>query len=80
MTAARFAEVDKAGGDVETLFDSGIGVLHSYGGTSPISALEVDLLPGREYYLECAFQDGEKTPEHYKLGMFGSIRVTGHRK
>ena len=76
VTVASFMAVDKAGGDVDPLFDSGVGVLHSYGGKSPISALEVELLPGREYYLECNFSDTDNSPAHNKLGMFGSIRVS----
>jgi hypothetical protein len=75
VTLAKLLEVEKAKGDVDPLFDAGIGVLHSYGGNSPAGVLDVDLQPGREYLLECEFKDGDSMPSHYKLGMFGSIRV-----
>jgi hypothetical protein len=67
--------VEKAGGDVDSLFDSSIGVLHSLGKKPVVGAIEVDLLPGREYFIECGFKDDDNAPPHYKLGMFGSIRV-----
>ncbi len=72
--------VDKRGGDVNELFDvTGPGaVLWAVAGTSPLGNLQIDFLPGREYLIECAFKDNDKSPEHYKLGMFGSIKVKQH--
>ena len=77
VTLDSLTAVDKRGGDVEALFDrTGAGaVLYSVGGTSSLGNLIIDFLPGREYYFECGFQDNEKSPEHFKLGMFGSIKV-----
>jgi hypothetical protein len=76
VTMSKLMQVENADGDVLPLFDSLIGVLHSYSRQSPVGALEVNLLPGREYAIECTFQDDEKAPPHVKLGMFGSIHVT----
>lgn len=69
--------VDQRGGNVEALFDTkGPGaVLYSTAGTSPLGNLVIDFLPGREYAFECGFKDDDKSPEHYKLGMYGSIKV-----
>lgn len=77
VTVARVAEVDKAGGNVDALFDDGIGVLWSRAGESPLGRLEVDLLPGREYMIDCGFSNDDKSPPHYALGMYGSIVVSG---
>lgn len=75
VTTEQLVEADKAGKKINMLFDAHIGVLHSYGGTAPLGSLEVDLLPGREYYIECGFQDDQKAAPHYQLGMYGSIHV-----
>jgi hypothetical protein len=77
VTLDSLTAVDKRGGDVEPLFDrtGPAAVLYSLGGTSSLGNVVVDLLPGREYYFECGFQDTDKSPEHYKLGMYGSIKV-----
>jgi len=68
---------DKKDLDVEPLFEKngGNGVLHSRAATSALGSLVVDFLPGREYLVDCSFQDDEKSPPHYKLGMYGSIKV-----
>lgn len=65
------------GGNIDELIDGEYGVLHSMGGTSPLGALQVDLLPGRVYMIECGFKDDDTSPEHYKLGMFGTFKVSG---
>jgi hypothetical protein len=72
--------VDKRGGDVNRLFDpTGPGaVLYSDAGKSPLANVTMEFLPGREYLIECAFQDDAKSPEHYKLGMYGSIKARMH--
>jgi hypothetical protein len=67
--------VDKAGGDVFPLLDNADGLLHSRAGETALGALELDMLPGREYELICFFSDDPKSPPHYKLGMYGSIKV-----
>lgn len=77
VTVARVAEVDKAGGNVDTLLEEGIGVLWSRAGETPLGRLEVDLLPGREYMIDCGFSNDDKSPPHYTLGMYGSILVSG---
>jgi hypothetical protein len=65
----------KAKGDVDALTDDGIGVLHARGGESSLGQLNVEFLPGREYMIVCTFMDDDKSPPHYALGMYGSIRV-----
>jgi hypothetical protein len=77
VTLAKLAKVDEAGGDIDPLIENHIAVLHGQGGTTPLGLLTIDLLPGREYMLECGFQDANGAPPHYKLGMTGSIRVDG---
>ncbi|HVD61598.1 MAG TPA: hypothetical protein VNC11_12070 [Gemmatimonadaceae bacterium] len=67
---------DKRGADVDPLFEpGGLGVLHSRSGETALGTLDIDFLPGREYVIECSFQDNDKSPPHYMLGMYGSIRV-----
>lgn len=75
VTLAKIAELDKTDGDIMPLLDDPIGVLWARAGDKALGTLDVDLLPGREYLLECGFQDDDKSPPHYKLGMSGSIRV-----
>jgi len=66
-----------AGRDSDDWFESGLGVLHTPGGTAPLGLLEVDLLPGREYLIVCNFSDTPTSPHHVQLGMFGGITVGG---
>ena len=72
-TLKHYREVDNKGGDVEKLISESLGLLHSPAGTTPPATLDINILPGREYVIECGFKDTDKSPEHYKLGMFGSI-------
>jgi hypothetical protein len=69
--------VDKRDGDAGPLFEKsgGIGVLHAMPGQSALGVLSIEFLPGREYLVDCSFQDDPKSPPHYKLGMYGSIKV-----
>jgi hypothetical protein len=69
--------VDKAGGNVFPLLDNADGLLLSRAGETALGGLEVDMLPGREYEIICFVSDDPKSPPHYKLGMYGSIRVPG---
>jgi len=80
VTVDSVQAVEKRGGDVNALFDvTGPGaVLWAVPGSSPLGQLQIDFLPGREYLIECGFKDDDKSPEHYKLGMFGSIKVKKH--
>jgi hypothetical protein len=80
VTADSVNGLDKAKGDVRPLFENHIGVLHSRGGETALGLLDIDFLAGREYLVECGFQDDDKSPPHYELGMTGSIRVSpAHR-
>lgn len=76
VTLAKIIEVDKVDGDIDPLLDAGMGVLWARAGEATLGRLDVNLLPGREYMIDCGFQDDDKSPPHYKLGMYGSIRVT----
>jgi hypothetical protein len=73
VTLRRIMDVDKVDGDIAPYIDRDLGVLHAHAGTSPAGMLRVDVLPGREYMLDCGFSDTEKSPPHYKLGMYGTI-------
>lgn len=77
ITLDSIVERDKRGVDVEDLFEvnGGIGVLHAQPGNAALGTLGIDFLPGREYLIDCSFSDDEKSPPHYKLGMYGSIKV-----
>ncbi|MCE9602964.1 MAG: hypothetical protein K8S21_12230 [Gemmatimonadetes bacterium] len=75
VTVQQFMDAEMAERDVADLVESDLGLLHSPGRTAPRGLLRVDLLPGREYLLECAFADSDSAPPHFRLGMFGSIRV-----
>ena len=77
VTFEKLREVEKARGDVSALFDGEFGLLHSRGLENPLGQLTIDMPPGREYVIACFFQDDEKSPEHYELGMFGSITTSG---
>lgn len=68
--------VDKRKGNVLPLFETHIGVLHSRGGETALGMLDINFLAGRDYIVECAFQDDDKSPPHFALGMQGSIHVS----
>ncbi len=74
MTLTQLLEAEKAGKDVESFLDKGIGVMHVYGGQSTKGQLSFEVEPGREYAIACYFQDDDKSPLHYKLGMYGSMQ------
>ena len=76
-TLQQLLAIEKAGGNSDSLFEAGVGVLQAQPGKAPLGRLEVDMLPGREYMIVCLFANDDKSPPHYKLGMYGSIRVTG---
>jgi hypothetical protein len=75
VTLQKIVEVDKVDGDVEPYFEHDFGLLHAQPGTTPAGLLRIELLPGRTYLLECGFSDTDKSPPHYKLGMYGTINV-----
>ena len=75
VTARQIADADQKDADIEPLLDQALGVLHALGGQSPAGMLELEMVAGREYLLECGFADTEKSPPHYKLGMSGTIKV-----
>ena len=77
VTMDQVRDLNAEGGNIDRLLDGDNGVLHSMGGTSPLGALQVDLLPGRLYVIECGFKDDDKSLEHYKLGMFATFKVSG---
>ena len=72
-----FMDARNAGRNVRALTDEGLGVLFTQPGEETLGRLEVNLLPGREYRIICIFTDNPKSPPHFSLGMFGSIRVPG---
>jgi len=76
VTLARLQEVEKSGASVDSLFDGDFGLLHGRPGTTPLGEITLDMLPDREYVIGCFFKDNNKAPEHYALGMFGSIKVS----
>jgi hypothetical protein len=75
VTLQRLLETEKSGGTVDSLFDGDLGLLHARGGQSPVGNLTIDMLPDRDYVIACFFKDDPKSPEHYQLGMFGSIHT-----
>lgn len=77
VTFQQMKEVEKAGGDVGALFEGAFGLLHSRAMENPLGHLTIDMLPGREYVIACFFKDDAKSPEHYELGMYGSITTSG---
>ncbi len=75
VSVADVVDADKAGKSVKDLIEFSPGLLHSPAGETPLGLFRMNLLPGREYMIECGFQDSDKSPPHYELGMFGSIKV-----
>jgi len=67
----------RVGGDVDSLFDGDWGLPQVRGGGTPLGALDVGMKPGRAYVIACFVKDDPKSPEHYALGMYGEIRVSG---
>jgi len=76
-TLQQLVEIERSGGDVDSVLEpGGFGVLDSPAGEAPLGLLQLEMLPGREYLLVCLYTDSANAPPHYKLGMFGSIRVS----
>lgn len=75
VTLANVLEVDKVDGDIDPLIDTGMGLVWARAGEMALGRLEMNLLPGREYLIDCGFTDDDKSPPHYKLGMYGSIKT-----
>lgn len=75
ITVDSLLKADKAGVNVNSLLEESPGLLHAQAGTNPLGLLSLNLLAGREYLIECEFQDSAKAPPHYELGMYGSIKV-----
>ncbi|MEP6778968.1 MAG: hypothetical protein ABJC26_03705 [Gemmatimonadaceae bacterium] len=75
VTVQKVIEIASAGGEVDSLIDGALGVLHSFSDSAPLGTLDIHFLPGREYIVVCTFMDTPNSPPHFALGMFGSIKV-----
>jgi hypothetical protein len=76
VTVPQIVDVATKGGDPFSLVeDDTPGVLLSLAGQSPDGQIDVDLLPGRDYGILCTFQNDDKSPPHFALGMSGTIHV-----
>lgn len=75
VTVQKVIEIASDGGQVDSLIDDALGVLHSFSDSAPLGTLDINFLPGREYIVVCTFMDTPKSPPHFALGMFGSIQV-----
>lgn len=78
-TMDEFMKVSAADGDVNALLDHDYGVLHIESGNNPLGTLGFEIVEGREYVIECAFQDTPTSKPHYEMGMIASIRSTQRR-
>ena len=77
-TLDQIVKADAAGEAVGRFFDrESFGLLIAPGGKKPVGLLDVDLLPGRDYFIECRLADSDTAKPHYMLGMIGVIHVTG---
>ena len=73
VTLQKIVDLDKVDGDIEPYLEQNFGLLHAQAGTTPAGLLQIEMLPRRTYLLECGFSDTDKSPAHYKLGMYGAI-------
>jgi hypothetical protein len=69
-------EVQRKGGDVDSLFDGQIGLLQARSGQVPLGEMTIDMPPEREYVIGCFFSDTPTSPPHVALGMYGSMRTS----
>ena len=76
-TLTKAFDTDAAGGDMDALIETDLGLLHAPSKTSPLGLLEVDMLPGRDYHIIWSFSDDPTSKPHVMLGMLGTIHVTG---
>lgn len=76
-TLDQLLKADAKGEDVDKFFEDDFGLILAPGGMKPLGLLEVDLLPGRDYLIECGLSDSAKAKPHYMLGMTGAIHVSG---
>ncbi|MGH9419811.1 MAG: hypothetical protein ACRD3J_07555 [Thermoanaerobaculia bacterium] len=75
-TVAQIVELAKNGGDPFSLVeDDTPGVLLAQPGESPNGQIDNNFLPGRDYGILCTFQNDDKSPPHFALGMSGTIHV-----
>lgn len=79
VTLKKALGTDAAGGDMDALIETDLGLLHAPSKTSPLGLLEVDMLPGRDYHIICTFSDDAKSKPHVMLGMLGTIHVRSAR-
>ena len=79
-TMEKLLALEKAGINVDSLFDKDFGLLQARGGQTPLGQLAIDMRPGRVYVIACFLQDDAKSPPHHTIGMYGSIRVSGERQ
>jgi hypothetical protein len=73
-TATAFSLI-KADSDLLDVVDEWLGVLAAPPGASSGGALEMTLLPGRDYLIKCDNVDSAGAPAHVHLGMVGVIRA-----
>ena len=76
VTLKQALDVAGKGGNVASVIDESLGVLHSDAGTSPLGTLNFEVQPGREYILVCTFSDTPKSPPHFALGMVTSMMAS----
>ncbi|MGQ0701654.1 MAG: hypothetical protein ACT4PM_00805 [Gemmatimonadales bacterium] len=73
VTLAQVLELDRRGGNVDSLFEGIVGILIVNPGDTAVGRLLVDLEPGRTYVFWCNFQDAPDQPRHINLGMIRSL-------
>lgn len=62
---------------VTDLIEGPVGVLFGEPGDSSSAGLSIDLKPGERYAVICIFADSAGAPQHFEMGMYKLLTVTG---
>ena len=75
VTIDQFIQAGKEDKPRQPMIDGAVGVLFAGPGKTSSVGLTTDLLPGRDYAVQCIIRDSAKAPQHFALGMYAVLHV-----
>jgi len=75
VTIEQVITAGKEGKSQMALIDGPVGVLFAGEGKTSSTMLMTNLLPGRNYGVQCISRDTTGAPRHYELGMYSTVHV-----
>jgi hypothetical protein len=77
VTIDQFIAAARAHQPLSPLYERPVGVLFAKPGTASVSELTTAMLPGRQYAALCTFHDKKDSPQHFEMGMYAALHVSG---